>query len=113
MPSLFALVVVMPMPKPVALVRAFLEPAGSTAELCLVIQFPQQAGTVWQWDFPYVLWQAWGLSATATWLAEQFRRHDSATFNAVGSRALLQALRHGLQRHQHYYGPAWLPTGPA
>lgn len=96
------------MPKPPAIVRAYLESSGSIAELSLLVQFPYQPCLVWQWDIPYLLWNTWGLEITTTWLAEQFRQHDPATFAAVGSRALLAALHHALQLHQCHYGAEWL-----
>ncbi|GAA4389218.1 MULTISPECIES: hypothetical protein [Hymenobacter] len=95
-----------------ALARAYIEPAGSTAELLLLIQFSYQPSIVWEWDFPYLLWNEWGIGKTATWLGEQFRQLDAATFDAVGGE-VLRALRQALALHQRYYGAAWLAPARA
>mgnify|MGYP004515176223 CR=1 FL=1 len=89
-------------------IRAYIDSQGSVAEVCLLVQQGKRATVTWQWEMPYLLWAYWGTDDTATWLCEQFRQHDSRTFNAVGSQLLRGALQRGLERHRRFHHISWL-----
>ena len=95
------------------LLRVFIEPTPPVASLCLVVQLTDEPAIIWEWELPYALWQYGGTAATAAWLGEQFRRHDAATARAVGHPVVVQALRHGLQRHLRFEWVDWLQNCPA
>lgn len=93
-------------------VRVFVDANGPIAEVRVLVRGVEGSTSSWQWDLPYLLWSYWGTGRTVSWLGEQYRRHDNSTFEALGSRVLLSALRRALYQHEQQRPNAWLSPNP-